>query len=107
MDGPRNTKALGGCIVIALTRISGQPFVLNCDLIERVDITPDTVVSLVDGKKYVVLETSSEIVHAIRLYRSEIVALSNHLDATDLLTPPAHEPQESHLSTVTAIAREV
>ena len=40
--------------MIALTRISGQPFVLNCDLIERIDVTPDTVVSLVDGKKYVV-----------------------------------------------------
>ena len=45
--------------MIALTRISGQPFVLNCDLIERIDVTPDTVVSLVDGKKYVVLESSS------------------------------------------------
>jgi flagellar protein FlbD len=104
---PAYSKALGGCIVIALTRISGQPFVLNCDLIERVDSTPDTVVSMVDGKKYVVLEPSGEIVHAIRLYRSEIVALSNHIDAAALLTPPAPETHEAHLSSVTTIAREV
>ena len=35
----------------------GSAFVLNSDLIERIDSTPDTVVTLVDGKKYVVAET--------------------------------------------------
>ncbi len=42
--------------MIMLTRLSGSAFVLNADLIERLDATPDTVVTLVDGKKYVVAE---------------------------------------------------
>ena len=42
--------------MITLTRLSGSVFALNSDLIERVDSTPDTVITLVDGTKYVVLE---------------------------------------------------
>ena len=47
--------------MITLTRLSGTEFVLNCDLIERVDATPDTVVTLVDGKKYVVAESLDDV----------------------------------------------
>ena len=36
--------------MIVLTRLSGSSFVLNCDLIERIDSTPDTVVTVVDHK---------------------------------------------------------
>jgi flagellar protein FlbD len=92
--------------VIALTRISGQPFVLNCDLIERIDCTPDTVVSLVDGKKYVVLESSTQVAAAIRLYRSEIIALSHHLQPEDLGLVD-EDATVAHLSPVTPITREV
>lgn len=59
--------------MITLTRLSGQEFVLNSDLIERVDCTPDSVVTLVDGTKYVVLESLAEIVAAVRRHRSEII----------------------------------
>jgi flagellar protein FlbD len=91
--------------VITLTRISGQPFVLNCDLIERIDSTPDTVVSLVDGKKYVVLESPTEVMVAIRQHRSEIIALSNYLPLEDLLPPPQTE-QPTPLANVASIHRE-
>ena len=37
-------------------------FVLNADLVERIDETPDTVITLVDGKKYVVAETLHEVI---------------------------------------------
>ena len=55
--------------MITLTRLSGSVFVLNSDLIERIDSTPDTVITLVDGKKYVVSESLEEIVAAVRAYR--------------------------------------
>ena len=42
--------------MIMLTRLSGSVFALNSELIERIDSTPDTVITLVDGKKYVVAE---------------------------------------------------
>lgn len=62
--------------MITLTRLSGSVFALNSDLIERVDSTPDTVISLVDGKKYVVSETLEVVVERIRAHRGEIIALS-------------------------------
>lgn len=78
--------------MIMLTRISGTSFVLNCDLIERIDATPDTVVSLVDGKKYVVLESPAHVMAAIRQHRSEIIALSNFM-RYDELDSPAEDPE--------------
>ena len=74
--------------MITLTRLSGSVFVLNSDLIERIDATPDTVVSLVDGKKYVVSETLDEVVTAVRAHRGEIIALS--------AIPPRSTPLEDH-----------
>jgi flagellar protein FlbD len=93
-------------VVITLTRISGSEFVLNCDLIERVDSTPDTVVSLVDGKKYMVLESPSQVAAAVRRHRSEIIALSNSLQ---LCEPAAPErgPHPAPLANVAPLHREV
>ena len=71
-----------------------------------IDSTPDTVVTLVDGKKYVVLESSTQVAASIRLYRSEIIALSHHLQPEDLgLVDP--DAPVAHLSPVTPITREV
>ncbi|UDY24061.1 flagellar FlbD family protein [Nocardioides sp. Kera G14] len=68
-------------MMITLTRLSGSQFLLNADLIERVDSTPDTVITLVDGKKYVVSESIGDVLDAVVAYRGEIVALGSLLDA--------------------------
>src|SRR3954469_14292134 len=73
--------------MITLTRLSGSKFVLNSDLIERIDSTPDSVVTLMDGKKYVVCESLQEIVAAVRDYRSEVVAYGAQLADR----PPLHD----------------
>ena len=70
--------------MINLTRLNGQAFVLNCDLIERVDATPDTVLTLVDGTKYVVTESLDEVVERVRDFRSSVIA---HADG--ITTAPA------------------
>ena len=63
--------------VITLTRLNGQPFALNPDLIERLDVTPDTVVTLIDGAKYLVAEPLEAVIDAIRRFRASVVALAN------------------------------
>lgn len=63
--------------MISLTRLSGSEFLLNADLLERVDETPDTVVTLVDGTKYVVTESLAEIRDRVVDYRAAIVARSS------------------------------
>jgi len=62
--------------MIVLTRLSGSAFVLNADLVERLDSTPDTVVTLVDGRKYVVAEQITEVVDRVRDWRAGIIATS-------------------------------
>ena len=73
--------------MITLTRFSGSVFALNSDLIERVDSTPDTVITLVDGTKYVVTEGLQEVVAAIRAYRGAVIAESARISSAADLTP--------------------
>lgn len=58
--------------MIDVTRISGKPFTLNCDLIETVEESPDTVITLTTGKKIIVKESRQEIKNLVKLYRKEI-----------------------------------
>ncbi len=60
--------------MLQLTRLSGPVFALNPDLIERAEATPDTVVTLVNGSKYVIRESLAELTMAIRDYRADIIA---------------------------------
>lgn len=62
--------------MITLTRLSGSQFVLNADLIERVESSPDTVICLVDGKKYVVAESVAQVIEAVREHRTRLIVAS-------------------------------
>lgn len=66
--------------MITVTRLNGGAFALNPDLIERVEPTPDTVITLVDGAKYVVLESVDEIILRIRESKAGVIALSHNLE---------------------------
>lgn len=48
--------------MIVLTRLNGQQFVLNADLIRTIEQTPDTTISLTTGERMVVRETLGEVV---------------------------------------------
>lgn len=60
--------------MILLRRLNGTEFGINADLIERIEITPDTVVTLVDGTKYVVADTVEEVIDRIVTFRARILA---------------------------------
>lgn len=66
--------------MIRVTRLNGERFALNPDLIERVEGHPDTVAFLVDGTKYVVKESVDEVLLEIREYRAGILATSYEMD---------------------------
>jgi len=66
--------------MIQLTRLNGSRFLLNSDLVERVDETPDTVVTLVDGTRYLVAEDLDTVLEEIRCHRASILAIANHVD---------------------------
>jgi flagellar protein FlbD len=88
--------------VIHLTRLNGQGFVLNPDLILKAETTPDTIVTLVDGTRYVVEEPLDVLAERVLRYRASVVAVARELtgasqDATaddglpDVGTAPGHE----------------
>ena len=69
--------------MITLTRLTGAQFALNPDLVERVDCTPDTVITLVDGTKYLVAESLPEVTHLVLEYRARIVAGASAFERYD------------------------
>lgn len=69
--------------MIHLTRLNGGGMYLNADLVALVEAHHDTVVTLVDGKTYVVLETAEQVVDAVRDYRASILVAAEQLAATD------------------------
>jgi flagellar protein FlbD len=73
--------------VIRVTRLNGEQFALNADLIERVEAHPDTVAFLLDGTKYVVKETVAEVLQEIREYRAGILATSYEMDRGEYRAP--------------------
>lgn len=75
--------------MITLTRLSGQRFALNPDLMERIEATPDTVITLVDGSRYVVAEGVDAIVDLVCHFRAGIMALAQLVEVTP---PPSEGP---------------
>ncbi len=63
-----------------MTRLHGASVAVNCDLIERVEATPETVLTLVDGNRYVVRESVAEVVDKVRAFRASVVVLAGRLD---------------------------
>ena len=47
--------------MIHLTRLNGQPIMVNADLIESIEPTPDTVITLVSGNKLIVRDAMEDI----------------------------------------------
>ena len=58
--------------MIRLTRLNHTPLVVNSDLIEHVASTPDTVIFMTTGQKFVVLETPDLVIERICDFRRSI-----------------------------------
>lgn len=65
--------------MILVHRLKGEPMFLNADLIESIEARPDTVITLVDGRKAVVAETPEEVVGRIREFRAAVLATVEEL----------------------------
>ena len=58
--------------MIRVTRLNHTPMILNSDLIEHIEITPDTVITLTSGQKLMVLESPQEIVEEVIAFRRSL-----------------------------------
>jgi len=58
--------------MISVTRINGTKMWLNALLIEMVEETPDTYITLITGKRLIVLEKAAEVISLVKQYSQEI-----------------------------------
>ena len=60
--------------VISITRLNGSNMYINPELIQTVESTPDTVITLVSNKKFIVKESPQEIAQRFIEYRRRTLA---------------------------------
>lgn len=58
--------------MIKLTRLNGKEFVINADLIETIEATPDTVITLVNEHRYIVREPVDEVIKRVIEYKRSL-----------------------------------
>jgi flagellar protein FlbD len=61
--------------MILLKKINNAPIAVNCDIIEYIEETPDTVITLTNNDKVVVQESMAEIIQKVVQYRRTIAGL--------------------------------
>ena len=60
--------------MIEVTRLNGNPMVLNSDLIKIAEASPDTMLTLINGEKLIVRETCAEVTERVLAYRARLLA---------------------------------
>lgn len=75
--------------MIVVTRLNESQFAVNPDLIERIHENPDTTLVMVDGAKYIVTESLTEVIELIAAYRARIISLARFMPGD-----PSGDPSE-------------
>jgi flagellar protein FlbD len=60
------------CSMIKVTRLNGEPIYINSDLIEFIETTPDTIITLTTGKKVIIKENIEYVIQHIVDYNKKI-----------------------------------
>lgn len=74
--------------MIIVTRLNGAQFGVNPDLLQRVDSAPDTILTLIDGTKYIVRESMVEVIARVNEHRAQLLARAQEIQAAP---PPTVE----------------
>lgn len=69
---PAFLSVYNGKSMIEITKLNGQKVLINPSLIEMVEETPDTVISLTTGRKIIVKESRQDIKNLVKSYRKDI-----------------------------------
>lgn len=85
--------------MIRLHRIRGEEMFLNADLIESMEVTPDTVLTLIDGRKMVVSDPPDLVVEEIARFRARVLAAADqmradHSEPADVVHLVRTEPED-------------
>ena len=65
--------------MVLVHRLKGEAIFLNADMIESIEACPDTLVTLVDGRSFVLSDAPDEIVERIRRFRASVLVAADEL----------------------------
>lgn len=72
--------------MIELTRLNGNPMLLNSDLIKTAEASPDTMLTLINGEKLIVREELNDVLERVLAYRAALLAaVARRLAPSDAL----------------------
>lgn len=60
-------------MMIYLTKLNGSTIIINADLIESIEIAPDTIISTISDNKIIVKESAEEVVEKVKAYKRELL----------------------------------
>ncbi len=63
-------------IMIVLHRFNGKEFVVNSELIQYVEATPDTILTLTNGQKIMIQESVDQVIEAVKKFKREILSFT-------------------------------
>jgi flagellar protein FlbD len=69
--------------MVSFTRLNGKPIIVNVLLIETVEETPDTMITLTTGKKITVLEKADVVISLVEHYMQKIGSVKGTLKSMD------------------------
>ena len=58
--------------VITVTKLNDRDIIINCDLIELIETTPDTTLTMTTGRKILVLDSVDEVLEKIIVFKGRI-----------------------------------
>jgi flagellar protein FlbD len=85
--------------MIRLTRLNDIPLVINADLIEYVETTPDTVIVMRSGEKMLVMESADQVIERVVQFRR---AIAGEVPGPKLVATQNKE-QSAHLPIVKGV----
>ncbi len=77
--------------MIAVHRLRGEPMFLNADLVESIEATPDTVLTLVDGRRIVVADSPEDVADRIIEFRASVLVSAAELRGASTPVASIHQ----------------
>ncbi len=74
---------IGGNSLISVTRLNGKTIIVNALIIETIEETPDTMMTLITGKKIMVLESVPTVVSLVQTYLQSIGLINATIKSMD------------------------
>lgn len=59
--------------MVTLTKLNNSPIVINAEMIESLEATPDTIITLNNGRKILVKESTDQVVERVLEYKKEVL----------------------------------